>query len=50
MFIIDINNILSVWTIKYDILSIHDIDNLYLFNIDRDTFVNMTYRQNVYIS
>ena len=37
MFLINIDNILSVWTIKYDILSLPVIDNLSLCNIDKDT-------------
>ena len=37
-----INNILSVWTINYDILSIPDIEKLSLCNIDKDTLVYMT--------
>ena len=49
MFLININDILSVWTINYDISSIPNIENLSLCNIDKDTFVYMTYRQNVYI-
>ena len=39
---ININNILSVWTIRYDIFSIPNIDNLSLCNIDKNTFVYMT--------
>ena len=35
MFLIDINNILSVWAINYDILSIPDKDILSLCNIDK---------------
>ena len=38
MFLININDILSVWTMNYDILSIPDIDNLYLCDIYNDTF------------
>ena len=49
MFLININNILSVWTINYDISSIYGKDNFSLCNIDKDTFVYMTYRQIVYI-
>ena len=49
MFMININYVLSVWTIKYDILSIPDIENVSLCNIDKDTLVYITYRQIVYI-
>ena len=49
MFMININYILSVWTIKYDIFSIPDIENLSLCNIDNDTYVYSTYRT-IYIS
>ena len=38
MFLINIKDILSVWTINYDILSIPVIDNLSLCNIDKYTF------------
>ena len=43
MFLININDILSVWTINYDILSIPDIENVSLFNIGKDVFVYRTY-------
>ena len=33
MFLININDIFSVCTIKYDVLSIPDKENLYLLNI-----------------
>ena len=38
MFLINIKDILSVWTINYDILSIPVIENLSICNIDKDTF------------
>ena len=38
MFMIHVYDILSVWTINYDIFSIPDIDNFYLCNIGKDTF------------
>ena len=43
MFLIDINNILSIWTINYYILYIPDIDELSICNIYKGTFVYMTY-------
>ena len=45
MFLININNIFSVWTMNYDILYIPDIDNLSLCNKAKGTFVYMKYRQ-----
>ena len=48
-FLININDILSIWTIKYDIFSIPDIENLCLCNINKYNFIHMTYGQNVYI-
>ena len=39
MFLININNTLSVWAINYDILSIPDMDNLSPCNIHEDTLV-----------
>ena len=41
---ININNILFVWNINYDILSIPDIDNLSLYNLERNDLVYMAYR------
>ena len=38
MVLIIINDVLSILTIEYDILSMPDIDNLSLCNIDKDTF------------
>ena len=38
MFMINIKDILSVWTINYDILSIPVIDNLSICNIDKYNF------------
>ena len=49
MLLININKILSVWTIDPGIFSILDIDNLSLYNIEKDTVVYMMYRKNVYI-
>ena len=45
----NINDILSVWTIHYDILSTSCIDKIYMWNIDKDNFVYMWYIQIVYI-
>ena len=44
MILNNINDILSVWTINYDILSIPDIDNLSLYNLERNDLVYMAYR------
>ena len=49
MFLINVNDILCVWTINYDILFIPDIDNFSIFNIDKDTSVYMTYVQKLFI-
>ena len=49
MFLININHILYVWTMNYDILFIPDIGKFYLRNLDKDNFVYMTYRNNVFI-
>ena len=47
MFLININYILSVWTINYDISFISNIENLSLCNIEKYTFVYMAYRKNI---
>ena len=49
MSLINNNDILYVWTIHYDMLSIPDIDNFSLCNIGKDTFFYMTYGKFVYI-
>ena len=50
MILNNINDILSVWTINYDILSIPDIDNLSLYNLERNDLVYMAYRHEVILS
>ena len=49
MFLININNILYVWTTHYDIFSMSCIDKMSICNIDKDTLVYMWYRKIVYI-
>ena len=48
MFLININNILSVWNKKFDIFK-YLIWTFSLCNIGKDTFVYRTYGKNVYI-
>ena len=43
MILININNILYVWTIHYDIFSASCIDKMSILNIDKDTVVYMWY-------
>ena len=49
MFLIRINDILYEWTKHYGILSTSCIDKIFIYNIDKDTFACMWYRQIVYI-
>ena len=41
MFLVNIKDIWFLWTINHVILSIPDIENLSLYNINKDTFVYM---------
>ena len=46
---IDINGVLYVWTIHYDIFSTSRIDKISICNIYKDDFVYMWYRKNISI-